>query len=351
MSGAVARASRPRRSGSPVESLDRLVSAAAAARGVVEKHYVIAGLRVLVRFAGEAMLERIGGSLAHLEAPAAESVALTINVWDSASTGTEAPPVLGTELEADGTGPIYYYDVDGVQALSRWGTLSVFAEPDEAWFWAPAPERMLSWDWASPLRAILHWWLGRHGILQVHGGAVGTADGGVLIVGRGGSGKSTTALASLAAGLRYAGDDYVAIQPRPQPWIHSLYSSGKLEPHQLARFPELEPALANPVRGDQDKAIVYAHSRYDDATISGFLLKAVLVPTIAGGTATRILPTSGSSALAALAPSTIFQLHPPQANALSEMAALVRQVPSLSLELGTELEQIPSVIRDFLETA
>ncbi len=348
MSGAVARASR---SGSPVEALDRLFAAAADARGIVERRYELAGLPVRLRFAGEAMLERIGGSFTHLEAPESERADLTINVWDAESTGTQAPPVLGTELEADGTGPIYYYDVDGVQALSRWGTLSVYEAPGEGWFWAPSPERMLSWDWASPLRAILHWWLGRHGVLQVHGGAVGTDDGGVIIVGRGGSGKSTTTLACLAGGLRYAGDDYVAMQPRPEPRIHSLYSSGKLEPHQLERFPELEPALANPVRGEQDKAIVYAHWAFPEATIAGFPLKAVLVPRIAGGEETRIVPTSGSNALAALAPSTIFQLHPPQENALAEMAALVRQVPSLQLELGTDLKRIPAVIRSYLETA
>ena len=127
---------------------------------------------------------------------------------------------------------------------------------------------MASWDWAAPLRAILHWWLGSHGVLQVHGGAVGTAEGGALVVGRGGSGKSTTALSSLAAGLRYAGDDFVAITTRPEPWVHSLYCSGKLDPGHLERFARLPGEVANPVRGEDEKAIVYVGRAFPGSPIA-----------------------------------------------------------------------------------
>jgi hypothetical protein len=298
------------------------------------------------------MLDRIGGSFAHLadDDPPPEPE-LTIAVWDSASTGTAAPPVLGEALESDATGPIYYYERDGVQAIARWRTLSAYDAPaQEAWFWAPNPDEMLSWDWASPLRAILHWWLGRHGILQVHGGAVGLEDGGALIVGRGGSGKSTTALASLVAGLAYAGDDFVALGVTPEPYVHSLYSSGKLESHQVERFPALAAAVANPERLAEEKAVVYAAELAGGTTVRGFPLRAVLVPRIAGGPETRLVPTSPAAALAALAPSTIFQLHPPQPNALAEMGSIVRRVPCLSLELGTDLERIPEAIASYLRS-
>jgi hypothetical protein len=349
MTGAVARTAGSRSPESPAGALAALFGEAGTRGGVVERRYAIAGFPVRMRFAGPAMLDRIGGSFRHLESADAGDPQLTINVWDSASTGTAAPAVLGAELESDGTGPIYYYDADGVRAISRWRTLSAYdMEGQEAWFWAPNPAEMLSWDWASPLRAILHWWLGRHGILQVHGGAVGLADGGVLIVGRGGSGKSTTSLASLVAGLAYAGDDFVALAGRPEPYVHSLYSSGKLESHQIERFPVLADAVANPERLPEEKAVVYAGELEGGTTVAGFPLRAVLVPRIAGGRETRVVPTSPTAALTALAPSTIFQLHPPQPNALAEMAAIVRRVPCLSLELGTDLELIPEAIAGYL---
>jgi hypothetical protein len=227
--------------------------------------------------------------------------------------------------------------------------LSVYdAGANRAWFWAPSVDALLSWDWASPIRSLLHWWLGRRGILQVHGGAVGLPDGGVLVVGRGGSGKSTTTLSALTPPLRYAGDDFVAVEPGPTPWIHSLYSTGKLETHHLARFPALEPAVVNPERLPREKAVVQVHRTQPERTIAGFPLRAVVVPRIVPDGATRLVPATPAAALAALAPSTIFQLHPPQRDALKTMAAIVSTTPCYSLELGGELERIPSVLTEFL---
>jgi hypothetical protein len=257
----------------------------------------------------------------------------------------------GEPIETDETGPSYYYEQDGVRAMNRWRTLSVVdLDASEAWFWAPDASRIVSWDWAAPFRTILHWWLGGQGALQVHGGAVGLPEAGVLVVGRGGSGKSTTTLACVGAGLRYAGDDFVAIAMRSDPYVHSLYSSGKVDPDHLQRFPSLLTAVANPDRRPADKAIVSVEQAYPGATIRGFPLRAVLVPrVVAQAPETRAVPIPASAALAALAPSTIFQLYPPHPDALAAMAAIVRDVPCFSLELGSDLERIPDAVTELLE--
>ena len=335
----------------PRLAVEALFEAAAERAGRVERSYLVAGNSVTCRFAGEEMLLRVGRAFDHLRAPAS-GAGLTINIWDSESTGGAAPPLLGEQLSTE-DGPMYYYERNGVQALNRWRSLSVLdAESAEAWFWAPTPDAIPSWEAAAPLRAILHWWLGRRGILQLHGGAVGTPDGGVLLVGRGGSGKSTTSLACLAAGLRYAGDDYVAVAPHPQPWVHSLYSSGKLEDHQLARLPEFGGAVGNPEREAGEKAVVYVEEAAPGRAIAGFPLRAILVPRVVAQTpATRAVPRPAGAALAALAPSTIFQLHPPQPDALAEMAALVGRVPCFTLELGSDLARIPEPIVELLEAS
>jgi hypothetical protein len=306
---------------------------------------------IRLRFAGAAMVERLAGSFSHLAAPDVGEDALILDVWDSASTGVNGPPVLGEPDGTDSVSPIHYFDEGGVRALSRWDTLSVLDyDSRHAWFWTADPAELRSWDWASPFRAILHWWLGHHGILQVHGGAVGVAEGGVMVVGRGGSGKSTTTLACLSSGLRYAGDDFVGMVVEPEPWVHSLYSSGKLEPHHLARFPSLQSAVANPVRSAEDKVIVFAADAAPGVPIAGFPLRAVLVPrVVAVEPETRLVPTSPAAALAALAPSTIFQLHPPQPDGLAKMARLVQTVPCFSAELGSDVSRIPEAILRFLE--
>ena len=63
----------------------------------------------------------------------------------------------------------------------------------------------------------------------------------------------------------------------------------------------------------------------------------------------RALPGTQAAALAALAPSTIFQLHPPAREALAQMAELVRTVPTFSLELGADVETIPGELLRLLE--
>jgi hypothetical protein len=296
------------------------------------------------------MLERLGRSFTHLATEEWVDDALTVDIWDTATSGVPGPPTLGEPLAPDGIGPFYYFEESGVRALRRWDTLSVLDfESRRAWFWAEDAARMRSWDWASPLRAILHWWLGYHGILQVHGGAVGTSDGGVMVVGRGGSGKSTTTLACLSSGLRYAGDDFVGLAVEPEPWVHSLYGSGKLEPHHLAAFPALQEWVSNPVREANDKVIVFAQEAARGGVIKGFPLRAVLVPrVVAKEPQSRLEPISPVAALAALAPSTVFQLHPPQPDGLAKMAQLVKRVPCLSLELGSDVDRIPDPVLAFL---
>lgn len=323
---------------------------AAARTGLVVRHFTVAGTGITMRFAGDRIRAYLERSFRHLASAAPVEPTLTVNLWDSESSRTEPPPMLGELIDADESGPMHYYEQDGVQAMGRWRTLSVLDRNDgQAWFWSPAVTAMASWDWAAPLRGILHWWLGQHAVLQVHGGAVGTTEGGVLVVGRGGSGKSTTALSCLAAGLRYAGDDFVAITTRPEPTVHSLYCSGKLDAEHLERFPRLQHAVANPVRRPGEKAIVYVDRAFPGSPVQGFPLRAVLIPrVVAGEPESRLSPVPSSAALAALAPSTIFQLYPPQATALAEMAALVRSVPCFSLELGSDIDRIPEAIVSLL---
>jgi len=82
--------------------------------------------------------------------------------------------------------------------------------------------------------------------------------------------------------------------------------------------------------------------------VSGFPIKAVLIPRITGQSDTSVRPTTTGAALRALAPSTIFQLAGSGQTAFQTMSSLVKQVPCYSLELGTEMAQIPEVILSLL---
>jgi hypothetical protein len=74
-------------------------------------------------------------------------------------------------------------------------------------YWTEDVAAIPDYEHCAPLRKLLAWWMSSRGHQVVHAAAVGRDDGGVLIAGRGGSGKSTTALACLDSDLRFAGDD------------------------------------------------------------------------------------------------------------------------------------------------
>ena len=334
---------------------DDFERAARDAGGAVDLQLRIAARPVCIRFAGQTAAEALQPAFAHLEAAEAEPPALTLHVWDSATAGAGRPafaPPRGAEAAATGVGASYFYEGPGFRAMHQPAsdTLSVLtAEADTGWFWTPDATALPYWDYTAPFRHLLSWWLDAHGVRHVHGGAVGTPDGGVLLVGPGGSGKSTTALSTLLdERLRYAGDDYVAVGSRRAPAVHSLYCSGKVHPEDLHRLPHLEPALADGARPDE-KAVFYVEQAFPGRSIAGFPLRAIVVPRVTDRRVARALPGTRAEALAALAPSTIFQLHPPARDALAWMAGLVRRVPTFVLELGSDVETIPAALLRILE--
>jgi hypothetical protein len=172
----------------------------------------------------------------------------------------------------------------------------------------------------------------------------------VLLVGRPGSGKSTATLASMLGGLRYAGDDYVAIGFEPEPYVHSLYNSGKLDPDHVVQFPELLSVLSNPDKLKAEKAVIYVHDHFPRATTAGFPLRAIVMPRVTDRQTPRVVPAGRAAVLTALAPSTIIQLHTAGQDELRTMTRLVREVPTYMLELGAELPAIPGAISGLMSS-
>ena len=334
-------------------------AAAEAAGGAIEHRLTIAKGTVNLRFAGRAVADLLMPAFAHLHSSDDEPT-LTLHAWDATTTSSGrpafAPPQIvdGNGIGPDATGPgvSYHYAEASFQALHQPGpdVLSVLsAGHDVGWFWTPDMRRLPHWDYAAPFRHLLSWWLGARGYQHVHGGAVGTPSAGVLLVGRGGSGKSTTALATLGdSRLRYAGDDYVALDGGARPAVHSLYCSGKVHPADLHRLPRLRAAVANSDRLQDEKAVLYVQRAFPSAAIEGFPLSAILMPRVTGRRAARVVEASKAAALSALAPSTILQRRPPQREALEQLARLVERMPAYFLEVGSDAGTIPDAILEVL---
>jgi len=331
------------------DRLEGLATSFARAGDVVAQEYVVGGSRVSLRFASAALRERLAPAFAHLAAPPSGEPELTVHLWDSASAGMEPPP-RPPAASGEAAGALYHFHEPPLRGAyqAAFEALSVLdADAGVAWYWVADARGLPSWEQACPIRQLLFWWLAPRGYLQVHGAAVGKPEGGVLIVGPAGSGKSTTALACLGSDLLYAGDDYVAVRLEPSPQVASLYNSGKLDPaHLHERLPQLLPVAD---RLDDEKAILYVERHFPRQTTSGFPLAALLVPAVRpDGREPRVVSASRATAFAALGPSTMFQLHTAGAGELATLSSLVARVSCYTLELGSDLSAVPETISGLL---
>lgn len=323
----------------------------AARLGAEERTVRIVGRPVRLRIAGEALARRLTPALAHLEAEPTGTPALTVRAWDSAETGVAPPPPPWPADAYRERGAIrHQFDFPAAFNLMS-GVLSLL-EPGgtEATVWVRDAAALPSWEAAAPLRTLFGWWAPRVGGQLAHGAAVGTDRGGVLLAGRGGSGKSTTALAALDAGLRYAGDDYVVVTTGEAPEVHSLYASAKLVPaHFEAALPHLAARADAPGADPEDKAVLLLHEAFADRLVDRMPLRALLVPHVAHAATPELAPLSARDALQALAPTTVFQLPGADGETLALLSDLVERVPTYALGLSRDLGANVAAIRALID--
>ena len=177
---------------------------------------------------------------------------------------------------------------------------------------------------------------------------MGDAAGGVLLTAKGGSGKSTTTMLCAKAGMQFAGDDYCLVDPQTG-YLHSLYNSSKLKSTEdLARLPDVTGLSRNPdsfENGGSGKAIYFLSEVWMDRLASGFPLRAILIPSVTGSVDSRLERCSPGDALLAMMPSTVAQLPAADKSDCERLAAFIEKLPAYYLYLGTDVDQIPPLVR------
>ena len=330
---------------------------ATAICGARERCFAAAGSEVRLLLAGDRLEAPLTASLAHLARTAAAcpprpgAPCLTIRAWDDASTNTVFADRPWRGHESGGAREILLHESGPLRVLSNpmTGVLSALdAASGEAIWWIASAEAVPLAERAAPFRTILQWWAADHGCLLVHAAAVGRGAAGVLLAGSERAGKSTTAWLCLRHGLRFAGDDYVAITESPPDRIHGLYSSLKLDLRRAAAL-GAPGGAAEPAGPADEKSVFYLAESHADRLAADLDLRAVLLPRITGGAATTIRRASAAEGLRTLAPTTLYLQPGGRAVAFAVLAGLLRRVPCYVLELGEELDAIAPEIQRFLE--
>jgi hypothetical protein len=182
---------------------------------------------------------------------------------------------------------------------------------------------------------------------MVHAGAVAREGCGVLFIGVGGRGKTTTALACARAGCQFLGDDLCVVEAgapdgSAPPLVHGVYSTAKLNADSLRRLEAGDWPLLGTTPGGKaavalPESIEFRRSARLVAIVAvkagddGPLLPQRVSPRVAiqllGSTALPIASGSGSPR-----------------EWLATASALIREVPVYELALGWDLERVTTAI-------
>lgn len=322
--------------------------------GAVEHDLLVAGVRIRLRFAGDALATEFMPALAHLLLPAGEDAADAVfHVWDSRSTGVAMVPPPFPRSCLSERGDIWGFNSRRIRSAFHWSEYAVclFSVAERTGiYWIDSSDGLPYWTRSSPLRTLFHWVMELHGRQLVHGAVVGTDAGGVLVMGKGGVGKSTTSLACLDAGMRFAGDDYVIVGLDPEPTAWSLYCTAKLAPDQLTAFPGLQ-SVATPSRPGDEKTVVILHPAHADRFAPSLPLRWLLTPGFGDQADSGFEPIAPVALHHAAAFTTMSQLPHAGAHTHDFMGRLVHALPGARLRLGRDVHSTPATLRALLERA
>ncbi|MEZ4640601.1 MAG: hypothetical protein R2873_31415 [Caldilineaceae bacterium] len=314
------------------------------------------GIRVLVTSIGQGLAHILLPALGHLvvQPPTEITADVSFTLCDTAITAIQppAPPFQPADYHRYGQRAVY---TDENLSILHAPTTDMLLAYDRRLrygiCWVKDAAALSIYDRAAPLQTHFHWALRDHGWQVVHAAAIGRADGGVLLIGNSGAGKSTTAFSALKSGrLRYLSDDKCLVRLAPEPATSTLFCSAKIKEDILDEFPEFRPFIAG--RDDESKvgkhlAFLYPHFRR--GMIDSFPLRAIIIPRIRHLQEPALTPAGAGDAFRVLGPSTAIWLPGAEADSYHFLGQLVRQLPCYFLDLAFPPHANLSAIAELLD--
>lgn len=309
---------------------------------------------VRLRFAGAALGPIILPALGHLRTAEVPEPDLTVHLWSWRQTGSilKPPPWELVDFHERGNTRAWH---DERFTLSYDRRTDIFSAVDipgrRAAYWTRDAETLPNYTAAAPMHRLLQGWLRTRGSHLLHAASIGYRDGALLLAGRSGSGKSTTAMLAFDSDLLYGGDDFALVREGPDPQVFGLYSSAKLNRDGLERMPALWPHVSNPSRLEIEKALVYLDEADEVTLLDQAPLRAIALPHVADREDTVAKRVSALDAYRAIAPDTAFTILGDGRHLLATIRDLVNRIPCYELALGRDPEGVRAALRELLGAA
>lgn len=325
-----------------------------AATGLRQRTLSLCGRQVRIAYSSEILETSLFKAFEHLEtignnvAPTFQIFVCDRNVLNRDLSGWAQ--LTGFSAKEN---KILMYNVGDIHALYN-PESRVFSLVDIAsgrgWYYLPRAADIPFYEKAAPMRMLLHWWCETAGLVLVHAAAVGWDSRAVLLAGRGGTGKSTTAMLAAQSGFSFLGDDYVVLDNACGLDVISAYNSVKFRWEMLERLPLAEKLSVNDSQTDE-KGFFYMHETHPESLVRRLPLKAVLLPAIERRSKTTFVRLPSTRGLLGLAASSIFQMPGSGKQTLKILADILRDTPVYQMSLGTDNAEIAQALRDFLSNA
>ena len=319
-----------------------------------ESLYTFGGKTVLIRIVGNELVTHLSRPFSHLQAPGENLISpqLTIDLWNENKPAGLAKTSWHKDLEwTEATLRSHEGRFVGQQLPHTHSCLDRERNhivASIAWH-----DRIFIYERAKPLARPLLEWHNDQNVQVIHTGLVARNGKGVLLVGKSGSGKSTSSLACICAGLDYLSEDYVGLQRLHDGSFvgHSLYNSVFLETAHLARFAELLPYAIKGRPPQEAKSVIILSQVFPQRLRRVVPIRALAMLKVTDNSEVRFRAASKGEALLALGPSSLLQIPNRGLGVpgFTRLAELVEQVPCYAIDLGGDLQAISPCVESVLD--
>lgn len=288
--------------------------------------YKIGPFTVQICSHNRSVMAKLTRALAHLATePSAPD--LTIRLW----SGSKLPLLDWSLIQTNGyrgyaERPFYFHHFEMIGALS-----AIDTDKGIAYYAIRDPESLPWWVGGSPMQAIFHVWLREKGIQLTHSACIVNAKNGILLTGKGGSGKSTTVLACLTEGFATLGEDYILLAPD---CAYSIYQTAKWRLPTRTMFPDYESYISNPDTANREKALIHYKEIFPSQMKSSSPIHAIVSLDI--GNSSRLVKSNLRASLQSLLLTTAMQLPHPDPRTAKLLYDRLKNLDHYHLFLGPD---------------
>lgn len=199
---------------------------------------------------------------------------------------------------------------------------------------------------AKPLLRFLLPLMMRQEIVLCHAALLGGGERGLLVTGKGGSGKSTISAAALVGGAAFCSDDFVALERVGDALVgHCLYASIMLNGGHIDRFPALSRQAVRFRTDIFAKHMVPIAAAFPAQLRASLTIEAVAVPAIVATPESLLVSGNRSDMLRAVAPTSVFSSPWREADRVRFLFDTISRLEPLVYRSGSDFDRISDPLR------